>query len=248
MPIEIKPPKAFSVELGILECSAGRNGVGALAVLWCQELRLCLRFRWEGEQEVLVDLTECELWVLLLAGGHLCSPWGAKCAGGIYSSLHRRNDLRRCLLPFGYGTVQSSAYPAVGCFADGRGRDASFQVGNRDPMDFICWLLGEEWNPSLTWLCSEQSQINKQYFYFYKTCPEERGKALQSRNDFVASTGYCWKEIIPVHWPEAKPCLIPPVLKFWVLERGLTETGYTFMVTMILSLFSSLYQRNSIIA
>lgn len=61
MPIEIKLPKAFSVGLSILECSAGRNGVGALAVLWCQELRLCLGFRWEGEQEVLVDLTECEL-------------------------------------------------------------------------------------------------------------------------------------------------------------------------------------------
>lgn len=30
-------------------------------------------FGWEGEQEVLAELTGCELGVLLLAGGHLCS-------------------------------------------------------------------------------------------------------------------------------------------------------------------------------
>lgn len=35
------------------------------------------------------------------------------------------------------------------------------------------------------------------------------------RIDFGANTCYYWKMIIPVHWPEVKPCLVLPVLECW---------------------------------
>lgn len=44
-----------------------------------------------------------------------------------------------------------------------------------------------------------QTKPDKQTTFIFTRCAQRREEKLCCRNDFEASTGCCWKEIIPVH-------------------------------------------------
>lgn len=157
-------------------------------------------------------------------------------AGAIYYSLCGRNYPRRCLLPLATEWCRAGlTLLSAALITDGRWEECHLPT-EKQRFYWLYLLIARRGVKFILQgiLAMFLTKPDKEYYYFYKTCPKERGKALLYRNDFEANTYYYWKVIILVHWPEAKPCLILPVLKFWVLERGLTERGYTSIVTTMI--------------
>lgn len=162
MPIEMKLPKAFSIGLGILVCGAGRNGVGALAVLWCQELRLCLGWGGKGNRRCwLSSLNVSWEWFCLQVA--ICAPLEGQAVQFIPHSIGELTWGDKVSCPM----EQCRAELTLECLPP------SGKQGSHWPHLLI---IGRRVK-SILHLAVFKSQINKQYFYFYKMCPEERGNS-----------------------------------------------------------------------